>query len=595
MSKRILILEPTATIQSLFMNKLKKSGFELLFEPNGIKFLWSLFGNPPDAVFINVKCQNPKCIELVRLIKSVDKLKTMPVGIYTADDFPFGEFYLKNSGADMLASLNEKNIVENIDSLAAMMGSNKLSFPVQNDIIKSAITDEIFSMTANLEDMDGIIEKFLNMLADFCQVPACALFILEDNVPYGYYICASNFSDEEIQDFLKVCITDFETSHSDVNMARIVPKQLMQTKMLERFHQNDIPVSCYQNIPIMDSSLKMFGSLNVVKEGNFSARQIDLLNFCSEHINSILENAIGLKKKIFFEKHIRKAFSRFVPEQIIDELVMATDTETDKNTAVGEKRKVAILFSDIRSFTSISERNKPETLVAFLNRYFTAMVNVIKKHGGTIDKFIGDAIMAEFGVPISYEDNAARAVAAAMEMREALPDVPLMDLVMPEGMKFNIGIGIHYGDVTVGSIGSSDKTDYTVIGDSVNLASRLEGLTKTYGTMIIVSEDVKIDIPEGSFIFRYLDDVKVKGKAKSVPIYAIDKSEDDFSAEYKDLYSKGFGLYKQGIFNLAKEYFEKALLEVPGEKAATLMLERCNEFIANPPENWDGAITFHTK
>ena len=224
------------------------------------------------------------------------------------------------------------------------------------------------------------------------------------------------------------------------------------------------------------------------------------------------------------------------------------------------------------------------------------MVNIIKKHGGTIDKFIGDAIMALFGAPVSYEDNTRRAVAAACEMRDALSTVPLGDLILPEGMKFNIGIGINYSDVTVGSIGSADKTDYTVIGDGVNLASRLEGLTKVYGSMILVSNYVKQDIKqENDFVFRYLDDVKVKGKAKGVPIYAVDHSINEFSHLYRDSYAKGLDLYKQGIFPLAKEYFQKAKAESPDDKAVNLMLERLEGLIANPPEKWDGAFEFHTK
>ena len=305
----------------------------------------------------------------------------------------------------------------------------------------------------------------------------------------------------------------------------------------------------------MSSNNTVLGTVNMVREGAFTTHQLDSLEFCTNLFNVLVEHAISLKKKIKFEKNIRRAFSRFVPEQIIDDLVNGS-AQSDK-VNVGEKRDVAILFSDIRSFTSISELNKPETIVAFLNRYFTTMCTIIKKHGGTIDKFIGDAIMALFGAPVSYEDNARRAVAAAYEMREALPTVPLEDLILPEGMNFNIGIGIHYGDVIVGSIGSSDKTDYSVIGDNVNLASRMEGLTKTYGSMILVTDAVKKDIYKttggnGDFEFRYLDDVKVKGK-------------------------------------------EKALAELPDDKAANLMLERCIEFEKNPPENWDGAITFHTK
>jgi class 3 adenylate cyclase len=228
------------------------------------------------------------------------------------------------------------------------------------------------------------------------------------------------------------------------------------------------------------------------------------------------------------------------------------------------------------------------------------MVNIVKQYGGTVDKFIGDAIMVLFGAPISYNDDAKRAVQAAIEMYSQLDSIPHDQLKLPEGVKLDIGIGIHYGDVIVGSIGSAEKTDYSVIGDNVNLASRMEGLTKTYGSMILVTDAVKNDIYKttggtGDFEFRYLDDVKVKGKTKGVPIYAVDRNQEEFSIEYRDCYAKGLDLYKQGVFNLAKEYFEKSLAACPNDKASKLMLERCEEFIKNPPESWDGAITFHTK
>ena len=307
----------------------------------------------------------------------------------------------------------------------------------------------------------------------------------------------------------------------------------------------------------------------------------------------ILESTIRMKRKIKFERNIRKAFSRFVPEQIIDELVDGAETEA--KVGVGEKRDVAILFCDIRSFTNISECNKPETVVGFLNRYFTAMCTIIKKHGGTVDKFMGDAIMAIFGAPVSYEDNARRALAAAYEMRETIDKIPLDDLILPQGMKFKAGIGIHYGDVIVGSIGSADKTDYSVIGDNVNLGSRIEGLTKTYGTMILVSGAVKDQIKSNEFIYRHLDNVKVKGKEKPVPIYAVDRSIDDFTSKYREYYDKALGLYTKGVWNLAKEYFQKALDECETDMAAKLMVERCDEFIVRPPVNWDGAIAYNTK
>ena len=598
MSKKILILEPSTTTQSIITTKLKKSEYEPVFETNGIKFLVSMYNTLPQLVLINAKSINPKSSELVRLIKSIDKLKKIPVGVYSAGDFSFETHYMRNTGTDKFIHFDPENLLDNIAELAELGKKGLTGEPMESDILKSGIAEKIFELMRYLSNLDVLAEKFLNLLTEFCEVPALSIFLNEEDGAEGFYMCAPNFTEAEEKDFLKVCITDFDEKIPDTNIRMVSPKKLTPALELEKFHMSEIPLSAFQSIEIKSPDGRAVGLVDVVREGTFTTHQLDLLFFCVELMTELINKAIYLKKKIRFERNIRKAFSRFVPPQIIDELVKGAE-QSDK-VSVGEKRDVAILFSDIRSFTSISERNKPETIVAFLNRYFTVMCTVIKKYGGTVDKFIGDAIMALFGAPVSYEDNARRAVAAAYEMREALETVALEDLVMPDGMKFNIGIGIHYGDVIVGSIGSSDKTDYSVIGDNVNLASRMEGLTKTYGSMILVTDAVKNDIfktsnNEDCFEFRYLDDVKVKGKEKAVPIYSIDRGPDDFSAAYRDAYSKGFDLYKQGVWNLAREYFEKALGEAPSDKAARLMLDRCIEFIQNPPENWDGAITFHTK
>ena len=598
MSKKILILEPSTTTQAIMTAKLKKSDYEPVYETNGIKFLVAMYNTTPRAVLINAKTLNPKSNELVRLIKSVNRLNKIPVGVYAAGDFYFESHYMRNTGTDLFIHFDPEDFVEKLDELTSLAQSGKMAAPMESDILKSGIAESIFALMRYVENLDRLAEHTLNLLTEFCEVPAVSIFLNEEDGAEGFYLCSANFTEAEEADFLKVCVTDFDEKIPDTNVRMVTPKKVTPELELEKYHMSDIPLSAFQSVTIKGVDNNSVGLINVVREGTFTTHQLDLLNFCVELLTPLINNAIYLKKKIKFERNIRKAFSRFVPAQIIDELVK--NAEQSDKVSVGEKRDVAILFSDIRSFTSISEHNKPETIVAFLNRYFTVMCTIIKKYGGTVDKFIGDAIMALFGAPVSYEDNARRAVAAAYEMREALETVALEDLVMPEGMKFNIGIGIHYGDVIVGSIGSNDKTDYSVIGDNVNLASRMEGLTKTYGSMILVTDAVKNDIYKTSensdcFEFRYLDDVKVKGKEKAVPIYAIDRGPDDFSEAYRDAYSKGFDLYKQGIWNLAREYFEKALTEAPDDKAARLMLDRCIEFIQNPPESWDGAITFHTK
>lgn len=592
MSRKIVVLETSATIQGLIKEKLRNSDVELKFEDKGLKLLVAVYNSVPSAILINASSVNPKASLLVRLIKSIDKLKKVPVGIYTTGEFVFEDHFRSTCGADIFFRMNKNNIKEKTDFLLDLVGK-KLAVPLQSDLVKNGLADSIFSLVQHLNSFEILIQSFLNLIAKTCRMPAAAMYIDDPDGPKSYYICGNCFSRKEETDFLKVCSTDFEAAFPDCNSANIVNQKLKNTDIDENFHTNEIPLSAYQTFFLATKENKKYASIHVIKEGTFSSAQLDLINFAVESFNLLMENAMMIKGKLKFERNIRKAFSRFVPEQIIDELVMNAERET--KVGVGEKRDVAILFSDIRSFTNISERNRPETIVAFLNRYFTIMCTIIKKHGGTVDKFIGDAIMALFGAPVSYEDNARRAVAAAYEMREALASVPIEDLYLPDGMKFDIGIGIHYGDVIVGSIGSDDKTDYSVIGDSVNLASRLEGLTKTYGAKILVSQAVKDDIKTDEFIFRSLDDVKVKGKNKAVPIYAIDRNIEEYSGIYRDSYKKGLALYKQGVFNLALEYFTKALAESPEDKAAKLMYSRCEEFIKNPPETWDGAIAFTTK
>ena len=440
-----------------------------------------------------------------------------------------------------------------------------------------------------------MVKSFLLLLAEVSEVPIAGLYIIENDGPHGYYVASENAGEKETADFLNVCAADFEKILPDYNASKVTAKFLGPTKLLNRFFNDTVQLSSYASETLQTSNKSQkIGSVHIVSDGNISNSAQDFFKFCVQRAGDIFSKALIVEKKIFFEKRIRRAFSRFVPAQVIDNLVEQTDAN-DEKVGVGETRAVAILFSDIRSFTNISERNKPDVLVSFLNRYFSVMVDIIKKHGGTIDKFIGDAIMAEFGTPVSYEDNCRRAVAAAIEMRDALESIEIGDLILPEGMIFNTGIGIHYGDVIVGSIGSKDKTDYSVIGDNVNLASRLEGLTKTYGAHILVSQSVFENAGENEFAFRHIDDVRVKGKKNAVPIYAVDKNETEFSFEYKDAYSKGMDLYKKGIWNLARDYFLKALSAADGDKAASLLLSRCEEFIKNPPENWDGAIAFNTK
>jgi class 3 adenylate cyclase len=248
----------------------------------------------------------------------------------------------------------------------------------------------------------------------------------------------------------------------------------------------------------------------------------------------------------------------------MDEIIKKSSSPSSQS----ESRVVSILFSDIRSFTKISENTPARELVDFLNTYFSVMGNEITAEGGNIDKFIGDAIMAIFGAPKTLENSAASAVRAAIRMAKAIVNVDTSSITLPE-IGFGAGVGINCGECVVGNIGFQNKMDYTVIGDTVNLASRLEGITKYYHQSIIVSEYV-YSAAKDDFIFRKTDSVRVKGKDQPVglyTVYAAFRGEADegtpagliIDREALDQYNKGLKLYAMREFETEKQYFSKAL------------------------------------
>jgi adenylate cyclase len=222
-------------------------------------------------------------------------------------------------------------------------------------------------------------------------------------------------------------------------------------------------------------------------------------------------------------RRIRTVFGRYVPPAVVERLI----AEGENIKLGGEKQEVTVLFSDIRGFTAYSEGKPPEKVVSRLNEYFTAMTAVVFRHGGTLDKFLGDGLMAVFGVPIPYPDHARRAVVTAIEMLERLEELN-QDWKSRGEETMEIGIGINSGEVVVGNIGSPERMDYTVIGEEVNLASRLEGMNKKYNTRIIISERTarllqESDLPEPWSLVE-LGEAKVRGLTEPVKIYTLTKN-----------------------------------------------------------------------
>jgi adenylate cyclase len=289
------------------------------------------------------------------------------------------------------------------------------------------------------------------------------------------------------------------------------------------------------------------------------------------------------------EQKIRNIFQKYVPKDVIDQFFA-----NPESMLVGDTRTLTVLFSDIRRFTSISEKMPPDQIVESLNAYFSRMVDIITTRRGIVDKYIGDAIMAFYGAPVAHRDDVYQAVMSSLEMVAALKEFNARQA--EKGLPaFRTGIGLNYGAVTVGNIGSEKKMDYTVIGDMVNLASRLEGLTKYYPAAIIISESVQRKVKD-KIPCRQLDRVAVKGKKQGVRIYAPQARLTEAEKKGWKIYHSGLTLYYQRRFSEAARYFRETMKLLPGDKTAAMFLERCSELTrTTPPADWTGVVALDEK
>lgn len=291
-------------------------------------------------------------------------------------------------------------------------------------------------------------------------------------------------------------------------------------------------------------------------------------------------------------KRVTSLFGKYVSPIVIDNLLK----DPRKINLGGEQRTITIFFSDIRGFTPLSEKMKPQELVHLLNEYLTEMTSIIIENEGLVDKFMGDAIMAFWGAPLDQSDHAKKACSSSLEMSKKLKD--LQKKWKSEGIpSFEIGIGLNSGEAIVGNMGSINRFDYTAMGDNVNLASRLEGLNKYYGTTILITEHTQ-NIISDSFESRKLDAVQVKGKEKPILIYELLSLKDGLNKKEKEFvqyYEKGLSLYFERNWKKAIESFNKGL-SLKEDKASSILIERCEKFIKTPPpENWVGVWEMRSK
>ncbi len=289
--------------------------------------------------------------------------------------------------------------------------------------------------------------------------------------------------------------------------------------------------------------------------------------------------------------YLKGAFEKYVSPDLVKSII----SDPKKLNLGGEKKELSVLFSDVRGFTSISEKMSASELAQFMNDYLTPMTEIVIEERGTIDKYMGDAIMAIFGAPVSYKEHARMAVRAGLRMLEKLDKMKInwIEKGLPP---IDIGVGVNTGDMSVGNMGSTRIFSYTVMGDSVNLGSRLEGLTKEYGVRFIVSQGTKSHI-EGEFIMRELDRVKVKGKQEPVVIFEVlceaGSSQADSMKEKAQRFEEALNLYYLAKFEEAAAKFDAMKAD---DVTSDMYSGRCALWQESPPEEgWDGSWTMKTK
>jgi adenylate cyclase len=308
----------------------------------------------------------------------------------------------------------------------------------------------------------------------------------------------------------------------------------------------------------------------------------------------VLNMSYGFLEEERTKRLYKDRFGQYVSPEVIEEMISNPQM---MESMEGTSRNMTVLFSDIRNFTTISEGMQPKQLMRMMNEYLTPMTRLIiakDKYQGTIDKYIGDAIMAFWGAPLFDDNHARHAVLAAMEMQRLAAELTVK--FKAEGWpEIRIGVGVNSGMMAVGNMGSSFRRAYTVLGDPVNLAARLEGLTKEYGVGILVSENTKEEAP--GIVYRELDRVRVKGKGLAVSIYEPVGMAGEVSADLLsriDRFQQALAHYRAQQWDEA-EAILKQLLQADAY-IVKLYLHRIAEMRVHPPGGeWDGVTSFTTK
>ena len=397
---------------------------------------------------------------------------------------------------------------------------------------------------------------------------------------------------------------EFENQKGEVNIASVVdfPFGSTQFKIGIVVPKSDLLGDISRDTRLMLLGVLLFLIVSVLIVWRVSQRISGSLAILSEEVDKVsrleLESKVVIDTRILEVAKIDEAvmgmkrglrsFKRYVPS----DLVLQLNALKKEAKLGGEQQNLTLFFSDIADFTAISEKLTAEELVEQLGVYFNGMSRIVLENQGTLDKYIGDSIMAFWGAPVQQAHHAKLACSTALKCQSYLSGLALESRAKSHAI-FNTRIGIHTGAVIVGNIGYEERMNYTVIGDAVNLASRLEGLNKFYQTKIMISEDT-FNLVRDDFVARRIDLVAVKGKTLGVPVYELIAARGDVDSAqelFLQAYEGATGLYTAQRWALAKDEFLRASMLSPqkADYPSALLASRCEDFMSKPPgPDWNG-------
>jgi class 3 adenylate cyclase/CheY-like chemotaxis protein len=626
--KRILILEDSDIFADMVMSAFSEKPYKLERAVNGFEGIKKVYSFLPHLIITDIEMPLFKGYQVTRLLKSRKNTNTIPVVMFTSLDETKDKFWGNQAGADLYIEKSPDNLHPlivatdtilsaplNIDFNSIEREAKKINDASIIEIVNNLLDNKLFQTTvigllnelaSKVHSMEMVASGVFDLLHTVCEAEIATLIIKGNKNIYLYTANFNGFTKDISNSFIDVCVSDFNKNFPDYKHSSKTTTDFFSEG------ENKKKIISYISVPLAAAG-ESFASLHIANTINdyFSPLIMDNINVFAGSASPVISNALTMHEMAALQNNTRAAFAKYVPADVMDDII----NDTSKKVQMSENRYVSVLFSDIRNFTDISEHSEAQNVVDFLNAYFSKMGSEIISENGHIDKFIGDAIMAVFGAFQTLENSAANAVKASVKMLSAMEMINNhYNSISKE--KIETGIGINCGECILGNIGFKNKMDFTVIGDTVNIASRLEGLTKVYHHPIIVSEAVFEETKE-KYLLRKIDNVRVKGKTKPLGIYAVysgfQGSEGNKlrSGEISDIasvssllinretlsnYNKGLQVFYMKEWKLAQEYFKKALENDNNDYLSKLYLDRSIDFDKNPPpDNWDGVVIYLRK